>query len=78
MNVIVEQFREGGWGMYPVTVFGLMLIWAAGRYARDLQPARLRFSVAAQASSIVLLMRQPSTAASAMPAHRRRLCSSRT
>lgn len=41
-----QYFVEGGWGMYPTTVFGLVLLWAAGRYAWDLQPARLRFSVA--------------------------------
>jgi hypothetical protein len=43
---MASLFIEGGWGMYPVLVFGLMLLWASGRYAHDLQPARLRFSVA--------------------------------
>jgi hypothetical protein len=38
-------FVEGGWGMWPVTVFGLITVWAAGRYAHDLQPFRLRFTL---------------------------------
>lgn len=42
---MIDFFREGGWGMYPVLVFGLVLLGSAGRYAWDLEPARLRFSV---------------------------------
>ena len=42
---MLDFFREGGWGMYPVLVFGLVLLVSAGRYAWDLEPARLRFSV---------------------------------
>jgi hypothetical protein len=30
---MVEGFRDGGWGMYPILVFGLILIAAAIRYA---------------------------------------------
>ena len=40
---MVRFFVEGGWGMYPVLVMGLMLVWAAVRYAVDTEPARLRF-----------------------------------
>lgn len=36
-------FVEGGWGMFPVLVMGLVLVWAAVRYAIDSEPVRLRF-----------------------------------
>ena len=38
-----DAFREGGWGMYPVVVLGLLLMVSAGRYAFDGEPVRLRF-----------------------------------
>lgn len=31
--MIVDSFHAGGFGMYPVLVFGLLLLAAAGRYA---------------------------------------------
>jgi hypothetical protein len=40
---MVRFFIEGGWGMYPVLVMGLMLVWASLRYAIDTEPVRLRF-----------------------------------
>jgi hypothetical protein len=40
---MVQFFVEGGWGMYPVLVMGLVLLWASARYAIDTEPARLRF-----------------------------------
>lgn len=30
-----EAFVLGGWGMYPTTIIGLLLLAAAGRYARS-------------------------------------------
>ena len=30
---IMESFREGGWGMYPTLIFGLLLLSVAVRYA---------------------------------------------
>jgi hypothetical protein len=39
-------FIEGGWGMYPVLVMGLVLVGAAVRYALDGEPIRLRFITA--------------------------------
>ncbi|MBN1607283.1 MAG: hypothetical protein JW940_11665 [Polyangiaceae bacterium] len=39
-------FIEGGWGMFPVLVMGLVLVWAAARYAIDSEPVRLRFITA--------------------------------
>ena len=40
---MLEFFHEGGWGMYPVLVLGLMLTVSAARYALDGEPVRLRF-----------------------------------
>ena len=40
---MLEFFHEGGWGMYPVLVLGLMLMVSAARYALDGEPVRLRF-----------------------------------
>jgi hypothetical protein len=50
---MLEFFREGGFGMYPVTVFGLILLWTAGRYAWDGEAIRLRFAVAMSALLVV-------------------------
>ena len=30
---MMEHFREGGWGMFPVLAFGLLLLGAAIKYA---------------------------------------------
>ena len=38
MNATLEYFRDGGWGMYPTLVFGLVLLAAALKYA--LRPER--------------------------------------
>jgi hypothetical protein len=35
--------QEGGWGMYPVLVLGILLLVSGGRYAFDGEPIRLRF-----------------------------------
>jgi len=40
---MVQFFQEGGWGMYPVTAFGLVMILAAARFAFDGEMLRLRF-----------------------------------
>jgi hypothetical protein len=52
---MVRFFVEGGWGMYPVLVMGLMLVWAAARYAIDTEPVRLRF-IGALALALVVTM----------------------
>jgi hypothetical protein len=36
--------REGGWGMWPILLFGLGAVAAAVRYARRPQPAHLAFA----------------------------------
>ena len=38
MNATLEYFRDGGWGMYPTLVCGLVLLAAALKYA--LRPER--------------------------------------
>lgn len=43
---MLEFFSEGGWGMWPVLVFGLVMLGSAARYAWDLEPPRLRFVIA--------------------------------
>lgn len=43
---MVGFFIEGGWGMVPVLVMGLLLLGAAVRYALDGEPIRLRFITA--------------------------------
>jgi hypothetical protein len=41
-----DFFMEGGWGMYPVTIVGVILVVSAARYALDGEAVRLRFVVA--------------------------------
>ncbi|MCZ7677927.1 MAG: hypothetical protein M5U28_03745, partial [Sandaracinaceae bacterium] len=50
---MMELFAEGGWGMYPVLVFGLLLVGTSARYAWDGEPMRLRFALALSALLIV-------------------------
>ncbi len=52
---MVRFFIEGGWGMYPVLVMGLMTVWASARYALDTEPTRLRF-IAAIALALLVTM----------------------
>lgn len=43
---MLQFFQEGGWGMFPVTAFGLVMVIAAGRFAWDGELLRLRFITA--------------------------------
>jgi hypothetical protein len=52
---MMQMWIEGGWGMVPVLVFGLVTMFAAGRYAYDGQTPRLRF-VAAMSVVLVVSM----------------------
>ncbi|GAB4198778.1 MAG: hypothetical protein OHK0013_08310 [Sandaracinaceae bacterium] len=52
---MVQMWIEGGWGMFPVLIFGLVTLYASGRYAVDGEPARLRF-VAAMSVVLVAAM----------------------
>lgn len=40
---MLQFWIEGGWGMFPVTAFGVVMILAAGRFAFDGELLRLRF-----------------------------------
>lgn len=40
---MIEFFKEGGWGMWPILVIGAILVASAGRFALDREPVRLRF-----------------------------------
>jgi hypothetical protein len=53
---MVQFFVEGGWGMYPVLVMGLLLIGAAVRYALDGEPARLRFIAVLSVTLVVTML----------------------
>jgi hypothetical protein len=46
-------FHDGGWGMYPTTIMGLVLLAAAIRYA--MAPNRRRFFLLRQLNMLVLL-----------------------
>jgi hypothetical protein len=48
-----EAFRLGGWGMYPTTIVGLVVMFTALMYARD--PDRRRYAVVKTLSILVLL-----------------------
>lgn len=52
---MLDFFREGGWGMFPVLVFGLVLLATAARYAWDCEPARLRFAIAMSVLLVVTI-----------------------
>jgi hypothetical protein len=46
-------FHDGGWGMYPTTIMGLVLLAAAVQYARD--PKRRRLFLLRQLNILVAL-----------------------
>ena len=50
-----QFFVEGGWGMYPVLVLGLILLASAGRYAFDGEPVRIRFITAVSLTLLVFI-----------------------
>lgn len=52
---MVQLFVEGGWGMFPVTIFGVVTLFEAGRYALDGAAARLRFVVAMSVLLVVVI-----------------------
>ena len=43
---MLQFFQEGGWGMFPVTAFGVVMVIAAARFAYDGELLRLRFITA--------------------------------
>jgi hypothetical protein len=40
---MIDFFVEGGVGMWPVLVLGVILVGSSGRFAWDREPVRLRF-----------------------------------
>jgi hypothetical protein len=46
---LITPFLQGGFGMYPVLVTGVMLVVVATRYALDAEPIRLKFILALSA-----------------------------
>lgn len=53
---MLDFIREGGFGMLPVLVFGLVAIGVAGRYAWDVEPARLKLVVALSAVLVTTML----------------------
>lgn len=51
---MMEAFRLGGWGMYPTTIAGLVLVLAAARYAKD--PTRGRQRVVRHLTALTFLV----------------------
>jgi hypothetical protein len=43
---MIDFFIEGGWGMWPVLVFGMVTLGAAGRFMRKPETSQLKFVAA--------------------------------
>jgi hypothetical protein len=48
-------FLEGGWGMFPVLLVGLVVLYASIRYLVDGEPVRLRFILALVLAQLALV-----------------------
>lgn len=53
---MIQFIQEGGFGMIPVLVMGLLAIGVAGRYAWDCEPTRLKLVVALSAVLVATMM----------------------
>ena len=51
---MLEAFHLGGWGMYPTTIVGLVLVFAAAQYAK--QPGRQRLQLVRSLSMLTFLV----------------------
>ncbi|MCC6521412.1 MAG: hypothetical protein IT373_02000 [Polyangiaceae bacterium] len=51
---MIDFFQEGGWGMWPILIVGLVLVGVAVRFAVDREPVRLRVIVALGVTLVVL------------------------
>ena len=49
-------FVEGGWGMFPVLIVGLVVLYASIRYLVDGEPVRLRFILALSLAQLALVI----------------------
>ena len=52
---MLQFFHEGGWGMFPILVVGLIVLFASTRYLIDGEPVRLRFILALGLAQLVLV-----------------------
>jgi hypothetical protein len=52
---MMQFFHEGGWGMFPVLVLGLVVLFASTRYLLDGEPVRLRFILALALAQLALV-----------------------
>jgi hypothetical protein len=53
---MLQFFREGGWGMFPILVVGLVVLFASTRYLIDGEPVRLRFILALTLAQLALMV----------------------
>ena len=53
---MMQFFQEGGWGMFPVLVVGLVVLFASTRYLIDGEPVRLRFILALSLAQLALVV----------------------
>ena len=51
---MIEFFMEGGWGMWPVLVFGMVTLGAAGRFMRNPETPQLKFVAAMALATAVM------------------------
>jgi len=52
---MLQFFHEGGWGMFPILVVGLIVLFASTRYLIDGEPVRLRFILALSLAQLALV-----------------------
>lgn len=50
---MLDFFREGGWGMWPILVFGMVTVGAALRFARKPETGQIRFIAAMGLTTLV-------------------------
>jgi hypothetical protein len=56
MNGFLEFFRDGGWGMYPLALFGVVLLGASVRFAWTPERRRLGFIFGMWATTLVQIL----------------------
>lgn len=66
---MVQFFIEGGFGMFPVLIFGLLTLAAAARYAFDPERPRLRLGLALGAVLVTTMLHAMLTDVAAVFAH---------
>jgi hypothetical protein len=51
--MLFDRFHDGGWGMYPTLVFGLLLLGVAGKYATSPERRYVPLLVALNMATLV-------------------------